>query len=131
MDLASVPFVRLLLGLQYFLLLLAGSRMLHEPSLLLQSEMGRYVYAWAWFLVVGGTLCLLTSVTQLWIGEFTGLVLLTVANWAWGYILVSTGDMTTNYGIILIGWGFGLAARWAVVAHRGRGAARSARRDRR
>lgn len=122
--------VRIALGLQYTGLATAGTLMLLEPSTLLRNTMGTVIYMWAAFLVAGGTLCLLGTVTRLWIGEFSGIVLLITANLIWGIALMRAGDTSARYGVVLLAWIFGFLAREFVIFDKVRKGARAGR-DRR
>jgi len=122
--------VRVVLGLQYAGLAIAGTSMLMSPSVLLESTMGTIIYTWAAFLVLGGTLCLLGTLTRMWIGEFTGLTLLMTANLVWGVALIRAGDTSAKYGIVLLAWVFGLMYREIVIFDKARKAAHAGR-DRR
>lgn len=103
---------RLARGIQYAALTFAGLGLLATPTQLLQTTMGQFVYGWAAFLVLGGTLCTLGTATKIWAGEFTGLILLMTANWVWGGALINSGsNNSAKYGLVLVAWGFGLLAR--------------------
>ena len=129
MDLVGL-LVRGVLATQYAGLTTAGTLMLLSPSVLLQSTMGAIIYTWAAFLVLGGTLCLVGTLTRLWIGEFTGLTLLMTANLVWSVALIRAGDTSAKYGIVLLAWMFGLLYREIVIFDKARKAAHAGR-DRR
>lgn len=122
--------VRVVLAIQYAGLAIAGTSMLMAPSVLLRSTMGTVIYAWAAFLVAGGTLCLIGTITRLWIGEFTGLTLLMTANLVWAVALIRAGENSAKYGIVLLAWVFGLMYREIVIFDKARKAAHAGR-DRR
>lgn len=126
------------LGVMYSGLALAGVWFLVEPSQLLHTGMGTVVYGWAMFLVAGSTLCLAGIVTRLWIGEFTGLVLLLFGNLAWAAVLIGAattpGASTTSakYGLVLIALSSGaFAYRWGEIRDKVRDAAAVERHKRR
>lgn len=128
---------RAVLGLGYAGLASAGLWFVSAPSQLLHSQMGTVVYGWAAFLVLGGTLCLLGTVTKLWIGEFTGLVLLFFGNIAWAFVLIgaSAGPARDNtsakYGIVLISLAMcAFAYRWGEIRRKVKEAAEPRRRER-
>lgn len=102
---------QVLRGIQYIALTVAGFGLLTTPTLLLKTTMGQIVYGWAAFLVLGGTLCSLGTATKIWAGEFTGLTLLITANCVWGSALIGAGGNSAKYGLVLVAWAFGLAAR--------------------
>jgi hypothetical protein len=114
---------RIARGIQYIGLTVAGVGLLTTPTSLLQTTMGTVVYGWAAFLVLGGTLCTLGTLTKIWAGEFTGLTLLIFANWIWGGALIGVGGNAAKYGVVFIAWGFGLLAREFQIAEKVRGAA--------
>lgn len=120
MPFSSPPVARWLLGLGYAGLAAAGAWFLTEPSQLLHSQMGTVVYGWAAFLVLGGILCLAGTLTRLWIGEFTGLILLFFGNFAWGVVLIGAAtDANSNpakYGVVLISLAMcAFAYRWGEI----------------
>lgn len=118
------------LGIQYAGLAGAGTWLLADPSQLLQLALGVVVYGWAAFLVLGGTLCLVGTLTKIWIGEYLGLILLFFANIIWGGALIyATSAMgypssSAKYGTVLIAWAFGFIYRWGEIHRRVRDAAR-------
>lgn len=114
---------RVFRGTQYAGLTLAGLGLLTTPTLLLQTSMGKVVYGWAAFLVLGGTLCTLGTVTKIWAGEFTGLTLLITANTVWGGALIGAGSNSAKYGTVLVAWACGLIAREVQIVVKVRGAA--------
>jgi hypothetical protein len=90
--------------------------------------MGTVVYAWAAFMALGGTLCFLSVLTKIWIGEYTGLVLLATGHVVWGGVLLGTGQSTSQrYGIALMAWVGGYAFRWWTIREKARRGARVAR----
>lgn len=109
------------LGIQYGLLAGAGGWLMSGPTTMLKTAMGQVVYGWAAFLLVGGILCMVGVVTRIWLGEFTGLVLLFFANCMWGGVLVwqdwhTPGPGTSaKYGMALFAWAFGFAYRWLEI----------------
>lgn len=117
------------LGLGYAGLTGAGVWFITEPSQLLQTGMGTTVYIWAVFLVFGGVLCLVGTMTKLWIGEFTGLILLFFGNLAWASVLagasVTSGNTTSaKYGIVLVSLAMcAFAYRWGQIREKVRTAA--------
>ena len=129
---------RIALGTSYAGLTTAGVWFASAPSALLQSTMGALVYGWAIFLLVGGTLCLVGILTRLWIGEFTGLVLLFFGNAAWACALVgvafSPGASSTSakYGLVLLSLSFAaFAVRWFQIREKVSTAAEGERHKRR
>lgn len=126
MDLIGL-LIRIVLAIQYAGLAIAGTAMLMAPSALLQTAMGTIIYIWAAFLVLGGTLCLIGTITRLWIGEFTGLTLLMTANLVWGVALIRAGDNSAKYGIVLLAWMFGLLAREFMIFEKASKAAHAGR----
>lgn len=121
---------RIFRGTQYLILATAGTWMLTAPTALLQTAMGKVIYGWAAFLVLGGVLCSLGTLTKIWAGEFVGLVLLIFGNVIWGGTLISASPNSAKYGLVLIAWGFGLTAREFQIMEKARGAA-SAEKQRR
>lgn len=125
-----MPFVmprvsRIALGVQYACLAAAGAWLMSEPSLLLKETMGKVVYGWAAFLVLGGTLCFIATLTKIWIGEFGGLILLMFANVMWGTALLGHGGTSPKYGLVLIAWAFGFLFRWGEIRQKVRRAVRA------
>lgn len=121
---------RIALGASYSGLAAAGAWFVAEPSGLLQSSMGTVIYGWALFLVIGGLLCLVGTVTKLWIGEFTGLVLLWFGNFAWAVVLVgaafspTAGNTSAKYGLTLLSLSMAaFAYRWLEIREKVRSAA--------
>jgi hypothetical protein len=113
---------RVSLGIGYALLTGAGTWFLIEPSQLLHSQMGTVVYGWAVFLVLGGMLCLVGILTKVWIGEFTGLVLLFFGNLAWATVLIGAAqaprasNTSAKYGLVLIAFALcAFAYRWGEI----------------
>lgn len=119
---------RIARGTQYVGLTAAGAWLMTTPTALLHTAMGTVVYGWALFLVLGGTLCTLGTATKLWIGEFTGLVLLMTANLTWGLALIQAGQSSAKYGIVLVAWFCGLLARELEIFNTARTAAKIGRR---
>jgi hypothetical protein len=115
--------IRLLRGIQYVGLTSAGVLLLSKPTALLQTSMGQIVYGWAAFLVLGGSLCTVGTATKIWAGEFTGLTLLITANAVWGGALIGAGGNSAKYGMVLVAWSFGLAAREGQILEKVWGAA--------
>lgn len=122
---------RIARGIQYLGLTAAGVGLLSTPTLLLKSTLGTVVYGWAAFLTLGGTLCLLGTVTKVWAGEFTGLTLLITANAVWGGALIGVGGNSAKYGTVLVAWAFGLVARELQIIEKVRGAAGAEKQRRR
>jgi hypothetical protein len=125
-----VPFMiprisRVALGIQYAMLAASGAWLMSGPSLLLRETMGKVVYGWAAFLVIGGTLCLVGTLTKIWFGEFTGLILLMFANVMWGAALLGNGGTSPKYGLTLIAWAFGFLFRWGEIRQKVRKAVRA------
>lgn len=121
---ANLPLLtRIFRGTQYLVLTFAGTWLLTTPTELLRSALGTVVYLWAIFLVVGGVLCTLGTLTKIWAGEFTGLVLLITGNWVWGTALLGAGHNSAKYGLVLLAWGCGLVAREFQILEKVRGAA--------
>jgi hypothetical protein len=115
-----MPFVmprisRIALSVQYGLLAAAGTWLMTDPSQLLETTMGQIVYGWAAFLVVGGSLSLVSTLTKIWAGEFLGLILLVFANLMWGGALLNNGGNSQRYGLVLIAWAFGFVFRWGEI----------------
>lgn len=132
---------RVALGVAYSGLAGAGAWFVAEPSGLLESAMGTTIYGWALFLVIGGVLCLVGTLTKLWIGEFLGLVLLWFGNFAWAVVLVGSafsptaGNTSAKYGLTLLSLSMAaFAYRWFEIREKVRDAAaiqrRKARRGR-
>jgi hypothetical protein len=122
------------LGIGYSGLTGAGIWFIAEPSQLLQTGMGTTVYVWAVFLVLGGVLCLAGTLTKLWIGEFTGLILLFFGNLAWASVLVgasatpSGNNTSAKYGIVLVSLAMcAFAYRWGQIREKVRNNAAGAR----
>lgn len=124
-------FIRIARGAQYVGLTLAGLGLLTTPTALLQTTMGKVVYGWAAFLVLGGTLCTIGTATKIWAGEFTGLTLLITANAIWGGALIGAGSNSAKYGLVLVAWAFGLVARELQIVEKVRGAAGAEKQRRR
>src|SRR5688572_18686428 len=114
---------RIALGIQYAALTGAGISLLTSPTQTLETTLGQVVYGWAAFLVLGGTLCTLGTVTKIWAGELTGLTLLITANWVWAGTLIGLGGNPAKYGVVFAAWGFGLLAREFQIFEKIRGAA--------
>jgi hypothetical protein len=79
---------------------------------------GYVVYLWAIFMMVGGVLCLLGSLSDRWIGEYAGLPLVISTVWLYGGILVAagfTGELSyvrLAIGLLFISFGFKALGRW-------------------
>lgn len=125
MPFSAPRFSRVVLGAGYALLTGAGTWFLAEPSALLQTQMGQVVYGWSLFLVIGGMLCLVGTVTKLWIGEFTGLILLFFGNLAWSAVLIAAAtapnasNASAKYGVVLIALSMcAFAYRWGEIGRK-------------
>lgn len=122
---------RIARGIQYGALAGAGVSLMTTPTETLETALGQVVYGWAAFLVLGGILCTLGTVTKIWAGEFTGLILLITANWIWGGALVGVGGNAAKYGVVFVAWGFGLLARELQILEKVRSAAGAEKQRRR
>jgi hypothetical protein len=127
---SAPPLSRMALAASYTGLTLTGLWFITEPSSLLATAMGTTVYVWSLFLIVGGVLCLVGTVTRLWIGEFTGLTLLFFGNAAWACVLIGLGfspqasSTSAKYGLALLSLSLSaFAYRWGEIREKVRGAA--------
>jgi hypothetical protein len=126
------------LGSSYAGLTVTGLWFITEPSSLLATAMGTTIYVWSLFLIIGGVLCLVGTVTKLWIGEFTGLTLLFFGNAAWACVLMglSFAPQATNtsakYGLALLSLSLSaFAYRWGEIREKVREAASDGKAKRR
>jgi hypothetical protein len=108
--------------LMYLSLVASGSVASVYPSqLVLYQTNGKVGLFWALCLAVSAAICLYGSATDRWIGEYTGIPLLSTTMIFYGLIaLKSAGhDGYTGalyaYGFLILGFAFGLIARWRDV----------------
>jgi hypothetical protein len=127
---SAPPLSRVALAASYTGLTLTGLWFITEPSSLLATAMGTTIYVWALFLIVGGVLCLVGTITRLWIGEFTGLTLLFFGNAAWAFVLIGlafspqANNTSAKYGLALLSLSLSaFAYRWGEIREKVRGAA--------
>lgn len=138
MPFSAPPFSRVALASSYTGLTLTGLWFITEPSSLLATAMGTTIYVWALFLIIGGILCLVGTITKLWIGEFGGLILLFTGNAAWALVLMgiafspNTGNTSAKYGLALLSLSLSaFAYRWGEIREKVRNAASAGKEKRR
>lgn len=116
---------RWIMGVAYLSFTTAGVFSFMNPSnLLVNAGLAQYArYVWAGFLLFGGLLCLVTTVTDLWLGEYLGLILLTTTFITYALatavvLLFGTGynpGLATFLGLS-IGWSGLAIVRWQQVS---------------
>jgi hypothetical protein len=134
----SAPTIsRAALAASYSGLTVTGLWFITEPSSLLATAMGTTIYVWSLFLIVGGVLCLVGTLTKLWIGEFTGLILLFTGNAAWAFVLMGlafspqANNTSAKYGLALLSLSLSaFAYRWGEIREKVRDAASAGKRQR-
>jgi hypothetical protein len=91
-----------------------------DPSELVSMQVSRLVaVVWSLAMIVSAGMCLYGSVTDKWIGEYSGLPLLaSVLALYGGSAMLSVeegGFIILAYGLAMISFAFGLCARWKDV----------------
>jgi hypothetical protein len=101
----------------YAMMAAAGAVAFAIPLSSIQASTGWLVYVWAGFLLLGGLLCGWGAVTDRWIGELTGLPLISSA---WGVYFVVL-SLTRTVSGLAAALAFGavallLVARWRDIS---------------
>lgn len=105
-------------GLMYAFFSAAGCAGVFVPSPSLEAGLGILTYAWAAFMILGGLLGSVGSVTDRWLGELLSAPLLASALLVYGFALWATGPsnaVRVAIGALMLAMAFGLAARWRDV----------------
>ena len=105
--------------LMYFSLVVSGCVATIYPSQLVQYQTNPTIGVfWSVCMTVSSAICLYGSVTDRWIGEYTGIPLLSTTMIFYGLIaLKSAGHDGYSgalfaYGFLILAFAFGLFARW-------------------
>lgn len=104
---------------KYSFLCAAGFILLTDPSNIVVDQVSRPVsIAWALCMSLAALICLWGTVTDKWIGEFTGLPLLGGVLAFYGFAGLLSGrerDSLTviAFGLIVLAFGLGAIARWS------------------
>ena len=72
----------------YLMMAAGGATAFAIPAPSIQAATGWVVYLWAAFLLAGGSLCAYGALTDRWIGEYTGLPLISSAFGVYAVVLV-------------------------------------------
>lgn len=115
--LAQKSSVRWTRAAMYFGLVLSGIFATFSPSSLVEEQVGTFVVTlWAVSMMISAAICLYGSITDRWIGEYTGIPLLAMVLALYGLsaILAAGRDSVPlfAYGLVVISFSFGLIARW-------------------
>jgi hypothetical protein len=100
---------------KYVFLILAGISMFFIESAVLTSALGAMVNAWAMMLFAGGALCLLGVITDWWLGELVGTVLLFFVFLMLFGVLTIGGITDANPARITFGLLFGSFMLWVTA----------------
>lgn len=106
--------------IMYFLLTGAGVMTTLYPSDIVKAQVGgNVVVAWSVAMTISAAICLYGAITDRWIGEYTALPLLGSVLGLYGFsvILASDSDSLPRFafGLIVLSYASGLAARWKDV----------------
>lgn len=114
----AVEIMRLTRVIAYVLIALAGgASILWPPLSVTQASEGRPVaYVWAGLMAVSGLFCAAGAATDRWIGEYVGLVPLSLVAAIFGVSALSRGNVSWAGGLFLLGFFWILIARWQEVA---------------
>jgi hypothetical protein len=102
----------------YLFFLLSGILAFFSPSKLIESTLVEaLVYAWAFFLVAGGALCLGGKARNNWGGEIIGLPLLSAACSIFGVVIFVRGTSSAAIAVggIFCGFTVVFLGRWLEV----------------
>ena len=108
---------RALRAIAYVMLAVAGVCAFFVAPRTLNSVIGLMTWAWAAFLLVGGTLSAVGSIFDRWIGEFAGIPLLTSALTVYGTALITAGRTAAAGAVGCLMWALALSlfGRWRDV----------------
>ncbi|QEM40894.1 MAG: hypothetical protein [Phage AS32] len=102
----------------YLGLFLSGAFALYDPPQLIESQTtAKVVTAWAAGMIISSLMCLYSSVTDRWIGEYSGLPLLFSVLGLFGFaVLWSALELNSvpvcAYSFVILAFASGLVARW-------------------
>lgn len=104
----------------YLGLVLSGIFATIDPSRLVTEQVPPIVpVLWAVGMALSATCCLIGSLTDMWIGEYTGIPLLGAVLGLYGVSAVLAAGpgnlILTAYGCVVLSFAFGLGARWTDV----------------
>jgi hypothetical protein len=106
----------------YSSLVLSGIFLMFDPSRIVTLAVPSWVgQAWTICMVASALICLYGAVTDRWLGEYTGIPLLASVMLMYGGSALSVAKDEPNnttligFGLILVGFGCGLWARWKDV----------------
>lgn len=105
-------------ALMYSFFMASGVSALFVPSPSLAAVLGLINYVWAAFMIAGGLLGAVGSVTDRWLGELMAVPLLTSALSVYGialWITSPTNATRVAIGTLMLASAAGLAARWRDV----------------
>lgn len=87
----------------YLMMAAGGGTAFAIPAPSIQAATGWVVYLWAAFLLAGGALCAYGAVTDRWIGEYTGLPLISSAFGVYAVVLVLGAAVRTTAAALAFG----------------------------
>jgi hypothetical protein len=105
-------------GLAYLLIAGAGvSAILSPPASVATAANGRLVtFVWAGLMAVSAAACALGAFTDRWVGEYVGLIPLSLVAAVFGLSALSRGQASLSGGLFLLGFFWILISRWQEVA---------------
>lgn len=116
---ATIPSARRLLrAMMYAFFAASGLSGLFVPAPTLTDLLGVITYVWSGFMLLGGLLGAVGSISDRWIGELTAIPLLTSALFVYGiglWVTAPTVPTRIAVGALMLASAAGLAARWRDV----------------
>jgi hypothetical protein len=97
---------RVLRGISYASLSVAGVALTFAPTQSVKSSLGIVVYLWTVFLALGGLSSLIGTWTGRWIGEFAGLPMAASTMGVYATIIMFSGEFNWvkfGFGMIMLG----------------------------
>lgn len=115
----AVELLRLSRAVAYLLIACAGPVAIYWPPQAISTATGTLrsvAYGWAALMAVAALFCAYGAITGRWVGEYIGLVPLSLVAAAFGISALSRGPVSSAAGLFLLGFFWLLVARWQEVA---------------
>jgi hypothetical protein len=108
---------RILRSIMYSALVLSGIFATLAPASLIVDQTSKEIaIAWSVLMIISSGICLFGSLTDRWIGEYTGLPLLVSVLVFYSVVAILSyntgGYIVVAYGLAFIAFAFGLIERW-------------------
>lgn len=110
--------LRLSRGAAYLLLTAAGVNSIVHPPASVESASGAssVTFVWAGMMAVSALACALGAFTDRWVGEYVGLIPLSLVAAIFGVSALARSSASISGGLFLLGFFWILISRWQEVA---------------